>query len=339
LTDLVTTVAATLDYDAWTTTDDGDLVPQLTTDTTVHKMLRMLHIEPSMTVLEIGTGSGYSGALLSGIVGANGRVVSIDIDAGLVERARVRHERAGHTNIEVHASDGFDGWEAAAPFDRIVGWATPHVIPAAWVEQTKPDALIVTPVKIADIASANAIVRCAADRGTIWHGELHPGSFIEMAPDVITDFGLPIRYVDAVRRLPGGTVWWISAHQLHDRLNDVAEQLLDQLSDAEPETGFFDRQNDDWRSFTAFVLATTAQPASVGFRQAWGIGVALPHTVAVSLSNGSLLTAGATDAREELTKTLNEWHERGKPDLASLTPSFSRDADGWTVRPQPNSDN
>ncbi|MGH3625652.1 MAG: protein-L-isoaspartate O-methyltransferase family protein [Sciscionella sp.] len=334
MTDLVSAAAATIDYDDWTTTDDGDLIPQITTDTTIHDMLRLLNIQPGMTVLEIGTGSGYSGSLLSCIVGTDGHVVSIDIDPSLVERARAQHEQAGHTNIELHAADGYNGWAASAPFDRIVGWVTPHVLPTAWVEQAKPGAVIVTPVKIADIAGTNAIVRCVVDGGTVRDGELYPGSFIEMAPEIITELGLPIRYVDAVRRLPVGPPWWISAHQLHQQPSTVAADLLAQLVEAEPEPEFFDRQANDWRAFTTFLLASTTNPAGVGGAHGWGIGTATPNSVAVSLSNGALLTAGTDEAHEELTSVLDEWRKAGKLGLADLSPSFTADEDGWAVRPQ-----
>lgn len=52
------------------------MVPQITTDTTIHAMLRLLDIQPGMPVMEISTGSGCSGALLSRIVGSDGHGVS-----------------------------------------------------------------------------------------------------------------------------------------------------------------------------------------------------------------------------------------------------------------------
>lgn len=333
MTDLVAATAAAVDYDGWTTTEDGELIPQITTDTTIHSMLRLLDIQRGMRVMEIGTGSGYSGALLSRIVGAEGHVVSVDIDASLVERAGALHERAGHVNIELHAADGFQGWVDAAPFDRIVGWVTPHVLPTAWVQQAKPRTVIVTPVKIADVAGTNAVVRCVIDDG-IHDGELHPGSFIEMAPEVITELGLPIRYVDAVCRQPDGPPWWISGRQLHGQPPAVVENLLDLLVEAEPERGFFNQGRDSWQAFTAFVLASTASPASLGGTGGWGIGTATPDSVAVSLSNGGLLAAGTDEARTDLATKLEEWHDLGDPDLTDLKPAFISDDAGWAVRPQ-----
>lgn len=337
MTDLVTAVAATIDYDDWTTTEDGELVPQISAETTIHNMLRLLDVRPGMTVMEIGTGSGYSGSLLSGIVGARGHVVSVDIDPSLVERASARHEQAGHANIELHAADGFNGWPTAAPFDRIVGWVTPHVVPTTWIKQAKPGAVIVTPVKIADVAGANAVLRCVADDGALRDGELHPGGFIEMAPEVITELGLPIRYVDSVRRQPDDTTWWISAHQLHHKPGSIAERLLAQLVGAKPGLDFFDRHAHDWRAFTAFLLASTISPASVGSAHGWGIGTATSDSVAVSLSDGTLLMAGTNDARDELSEAMSNWHEIGEPGLADLSPSFILDESGFTVRPRLNS--
>lgn len=120
-----------------------------------------------------------------------------------------------------------------------------------------------TPVKITDVVVANAVVRCVAD-GDIRDGELHPGSFIEMSPKIVTEFGLPIRYVDAVRRFPDRPPWWISGHQLHAQPPTVARRLLDQLIDAEPEPGFLHQGGADWRGFTAFLLASTINSASMG---------------------------------------------------------------------------
>lgn len=333
MTDCITAVAAAINYDMWTTTENGELVPQITTDTTIHTMLRLLDIRPGMRIMEIGTGSGYSGALLSHITGSDGHVVSIDIDASLIERARSLHGQAQHSNIELHAADGFYGWADEGPFDRIVGWVTPHILPTAWVAQANPGAVIVTPVKIADVAGANAVVRCVAD-GDIRDGELHPGNFIEMSSEIITEFGLPIRYVDAVRRSPDGSPWWISGHQLHGQPPIVPARLLDELAETEPERDFVNHSSDAWRAFTAFLLASTTNPASVGGARGWGVGTATPDSIAISLSSGGLLTAGTDEAYDEVTNVLKEWHELGEPALIELTPFFTRDDNGWTVRPR-----
>lgn len=333
MTDILAEADAAVKYDAWVTTEDGHLISQSSSEDTIRRMVGLLDLRPGMRVLEVGTGSGYSSALLAHMVTAQGHVVSLDIDADLVDRAKKLHERAGNVNVEVRATDGFAGCPQAAPFDRIIGWATPHVLPHAWVDQASSGAVIVTPVKIADIALANSLVRCVIDSG-IRDGELLPGSFIEMAPEIITEFALPIRYVNASHSDSDCSPSWISAHRLHDQPQDTAARLLDQVRTAEPQPGFLDGGREDLQVFTAFMLTHSANPASVGSQQGWGLGTGTPDSIAVVLPGGGLLHAGSNEATNELRTLLDEWRQRGKPGYDALRPRFIPDADGWTVRAQ-----
>ncbi|MGB8994091.1 MAG: methyltransferase domain-containing protein [Pseudonocardiaceae bacterium] len=117
--------------------------------------VRLLEVAPGMRVLEVGAGSGYTGALLGRIVGEHGTVISLDVAPGLVARAARKHSEHGVRNVEVHTADGFGGWSASAAYDRIIGWTAPHVLPRSWIEQVRDRAVIVTPVKVAPIADAN----------------------------------------------------------------------------------------------------------------------------------------------------------------------------------------
>lgn len=155
MNDPVSDAVAGVEYDRWVTGSTGERIPQSTNPATIATMLRLLDLQEGMRVLEIGTGSGYSGALLARVVGQAGSVTSVDIDRDLTRRATRLHEHAGNRHVEVHTGDGFLGRADAAPYDRIVGWTTPHVLPNAWVAQTTEDGVIVTPVAIADVVLAN----------------------------------------------------------------------------------------------------------------------------------------------------------------------------------------
>src|SRR5690606_15664952 len=107
-------------------------------------------VQPGDRVLEVGTGSGYTTAVLAALVGDSGRVTSMDVNPDLTARARARIDAA--TTVLV-CGDGTYGHAAGAPFDRIIAWATPPVIPKAWVDQIRDGGRIVTPVKVAPVAS------------------------------------------------------------------------------------------------------------------------------------------------------------------------------------------
>jgi len=106
-------------------------------------MTEALQLEPSHTVLEIGTGSGYQAAVLAEIVK---QVYSIEIVPDLASGARRALAQAGYRNVEVRAGNGYLGWPERAPFDRIIVTAAPPEIPQALVDQLAVGGVMVVPV-------------------------------------------------------------------------------------------------------------------------------------------------------------------------------------------------
>ncbi|MBB0246473.1 hypothetical protein FNQ90_20750 [Streptomyces alkaliphilus] len=117
----------------------------------VHRDLSSLAAAEGMNVLEVGTGSGYSGALLGEIVGPGGSVTSLDIDPYLTRWANLIHHRRGLTNVRCHAADGTAGYPAAGPYDRIGAWCSPPLLPRAWVDQAAERCRIVATLPIARV--------------------------------------------------------------------------------------------------------------------------------------------------------------------------------------------
>lgn len=311
-TDPVEAAAADLDYSAWTSNDTGDTIPQSTADTLIHEMARTLELQPGQRVLEIGAGTGYSGALLARIVGAQGHVVSLDVVDELVQRANARHAHANHHNIEVHVADGFAGWPAAAPYDRIVGWTTPHVIPTTWVEQAGDDAVLLTPVKVAPVALATLLVRAEVRQQQLVNQTFHRGRFIEMRPEVVTQFGLPIRDVDAHRRNElDRPPLWISAVALHSQDRAAAEAMLDLLGTAASHDGL--AQEDREAFWTRLYTRAPDELVSVGTANGWGIGVAKTDGFAALVAD-RLIHAGndaALPAAEHIARRLAPSRQTG----------------------------
>lgn len=126
----------------------GRQLPQTTRPDLIAAMLRLLHARRSHRILEIGTGSGYSTALLAQLTGRTGRVTSLDIDPELISRAAHLLHRHGYVWVSVACADGRDGWLADAPYDRLVAWASsPETIPTPWLPQMTPGGVIVAPVR------------------------------------------------------------------------------------------------------------------------------------------------------------------------------------------------
>jgi protein-L-isoaspartate O-methyltransferase len=106
-------------------------------------MLTALDVELGQRVLEIGTGTGYNAALLAHRLGAE-NVVSIEIDPGLAEAARANLASVSRP-VTVITGDGAAGYPPGGRYDRIVATCSVQTLPWAWVAQTRPGGVIVTP--------------------------------------------------------------------------------------------------------------------------------------------------------------------------------------------------
>ncbi|GAB3959624.1 methyltransferase domain-containing protein [Actinoallomurus acanthiterrae] len=109
----------------------------------VFAFLESLRVKDHDRVLEIGTGTGWTAALLSHRIGDQ-NVTTIEIDPVLAERAAANLNAAGYAPRLV-VGDGAEGWPDGAPFDRVHVTCAVATIPYAWVEQTRPGGLILTP--------------------------------------------------------------------------------------------------------------------------------------------------------------------------------------------------
>ena len=114
---------------------------------TVHLMLDWLEAEPGSKVLDIGSGSGWTTALLSHILGPKGQVDAVERIPELVEMGRTNCEKAGVKNAKFYQAGKQYGLPAHSPYDRILVSASADQLPKSILSQLKIGGKLVIPVK------------------------------------------------------------------------------------------------------------------------------------------------------------------------------------------------
>ncbi|WP_371516539.1 methyltransferase [Kitasatospora sp. NBC_01300] len=107
----------------------------------VVRMLEDLDVPDGVNVLEVGTGTGYSTALLCARLGDR-YVTSVEHDARL---SAVDGERLAAIGYHPHlvVGDGAKGSPGSGPYERIIATYSPSRVPSEWLAQALPGAVIV----------------------------------------------------------------------------------------------------------------------------------------------------------------------------------------------------
>ena len=109
----------------------------------VAAICQALELRGDERVLEIGTGSGYSAAVLASLASA---VITIERHGDLAEEAVERLREVGTENGEVIVGDGSRGLPERAPFDAIAVHATAPGPPISLIDQLTAEGTLVVPV-------------------------------------------------------------------------------------------------------------------------------------------------------------------------------------------------
>lgn len=145
---------------------------------TVRAMLRLLDVRPGQSALDIGSGSGWTTALLAHLVGPQGRVVGVERVADLAawgadNLRRTRRPWAGIRAADPHVL----GAPGLAPFDRVLVSAMAGALPDVLVDQLAPGGRMVVPV-----AGRMVLLEKGAD-GTLSTSEHGAYRFVPLVED------------------------------------------------------------------------------------------------------------------------------------------------------------
>jgi protein-L-isoaspartate(D-aspartate) O-methyltransferase len=135
--------------------------------------LELAMLAPGQNVLEIGASTGYSAALTSLLVGAAGRVTTVEISPLRLDQARRRLEALGFANVYPVLADGFDGYPDHSPYDRILVTAAPGAIARAWGEQLREGGVLLVPFALRG-AHLSFTLRLQRDGDTLTGGVASP---------------------------------------------------------------------------------------------------------------------------------------------------------------------
>ena len=96
------------------------------------RLLQALNIQPTDSILEIGTGSGYFTALLAKL---GNSVQSIEIDAAIMATAEERLEAQGISNVTLTHGDATQGTSQMGSFDVIAITGSLPILPESFQQQ------------------------------------------------------------------------------------------------------------------------------------------------------------------------------------------------------------
>jgi protein-L-isoaspartate(D-aspartate) O-methyltransferase len=143
----------------------------------VVRVLHALRVGPGHRVLEIGTGSGFSAAVMGRIAE---RVLTIDRYKTLTTGAQQRMDALGLRNVIIRQADGSVGMPSEGTFDRILVTSAFKDMPRFYAEQLASGGSMVAPLIVDDTACR--VVRLTKTGSRFEREELFEAPYLPMVP-------------------------------------------------------------------------------------------------------------------------------------------------------------
>ncbi|MFD4480404.1 protein-L-isoaspartate O-methyltransferase [Streptomyces sp. NPDC058471] len=122
-----------LDHQRRGTVTGGRITSMSSTMSMTADMLAELRLEHGLSYLDLGSGSGVTGAVACGICGTD-RVTLLDRDPNLTDALRERLALLGY-RPHIVTGDGYGGYPADGPYERMLSGFAVESVPISWVDQ------------------------------------------------------------------------------------------------------------------------------------------------------------------------------------------------------------
>ncbi|MEO0562924.1 MAG: methyltransferase domain-containing protein [Chloroflexota bacterium] len=283
-------------------------------------LLTLAALEERLNVLEIGTGTGHSAALISEIVGANGHVTTMEIDRETAEGARDALQRGRHGEVNVVHADGAGGYAQRASYDRIISTVAIWDVPEAWIRQLRPNGLIVTPIFLDGLQVVGAFR--LQSNGELYSDAIRSCAFVS----ILGAAQPPMQHLymggGSALRLYSNEVRTIDSARLHLLMSHDAERC---------HMGAAPSERDYWDGFAPFLMMHVPPAyefvcyAVEGDKLVYGLagrGFALITQGGASFVNaqelGDTHCFGGVDAFLEVDRVYGEWEALGSPTIDTM---------------------
>jgi protein-L-isoaspartate(D-aspartate) O-methyltransferase len=153
----------------------------------VGRMTSSIDVKPGERVLEIGTGSGYQSAFLANLTD---QVFTIEIIKPLAARTRGIYDKlitdgySEYKSITSENADGYYGWEAHAPFDKIIVTCGIDHIPPSLLQQLQPNGIMVIPIGPPGAQHVLKVIKTQRPDGSfeIARSDIYNGKIVPFVP-------------------------------------------------------------------------------------------------------------------------------------------------------------
>ncbi|WP_331769258.1 methyltransferase domain-containing protein (plasmid) [Embleya sp. NBC_00888] len=125
--------------------DDGPPLSSSTVPSLMAAMLDALAVEPGMSVVEIGAGTGYNAGIPARLAGDD-NVTTVDIEPDVATTARRALTAAGHPHVTVVHTDGTQPPAAPRSLDRLIATCGVDRVPKTWLAAVRPGSRLVLPL-------------------------------------------------------------------------------------------------------------------------------------------------------------------------------------------------